>query len=276
MTAPASTFESPLRSFGHLVLFGGFAGLTFAAAWWLGSPRAMGWALAGAAGAIPIAWLLGWLLPWKGAPALALGVLLIHLGAGTAGALGGLPWVELLKFALQGTFLGLLAGVRTGRGRVPVTLAIAAVATPLILAVLARQQVALEVAEGVRLQQVLAGTIARGSAFPDSGDVGRHARVWVVDRGTARIVASPDGAGGDLGDLGLEHPGRMLTESGGAYATRLARHAVVAWRAVPGQNDVGVVVVIYEPTSDFDAALGWELLTLLMVVGAGAVIAGKR
>jgi hypothetical protein len=94
----------------------------------------------------------------------------------------------------------------------------------------------------------------------------------VVDRETARIVASPDHKGGDLGDLGLEHPGRMLTEGGGAYATRLVRHAVVAWRAVPGRNDVGVVVIVYEPTSDFDETLRWALLMFLMVVGEGVLI----
>ena len=106
--------------------------------------------------------------------------------------------------------------------------------------------------------------------------VGPHAKLWVVDRETARIVASPDHKSGDLGDLGLEHPGRMLTEAGGTYSTRLTRHAVVAWRAVPGRNDVGVVVIVYEPTSDFDATLGWELLLLLAVVGAGVLVAGKR
>ncbi|MEP6745738.1 MAG: hypothetical protein ABJB33_09615, partial [Gemmatimonadota bacterium] len=175
----------------------------------------------------------------------------------------------------QGTLLGAAAGVRMGRGHLPPPLAMVTLAIPLVLAVLARQQVGLELAEGSRLQTVLAASIARGTAFPDSGDVGRHARVWVVDRGTARIVAAPDGASGDLGDLGLEHPGRMLTEDGGAYATRLSRHAVVAWRAVPGRNDVGVVVVIYEPTSDFDSALGWELLLLVVVVGMGVVVAGR-
>jgi hypothetical protein len=273
VTTPAVSTPTPLRSFGHLLYFGGLAGAAFGSIWWLGSPRAMGWALAGGAGAIPLAWLLGRLLPGRSTLSLALGVLLVHLLGGVAGALGGLPWVEVLKFVLQGTFLGLLAGARVGWGRVPVGLGIAAVAVPLVLALLARQQVALEFEEGIRLQEVLAASIATGTAFPDSGEVGSGARVWVVDRGTARIVASPTGAAGELADLGLEHPGRMLTEAGGAYATRLTRHAVVAWRAVPGRSDVGVVIIIYEPTSDFDAPLGWALLTLVTVVGAGVVIA---
>ena len=273
MTTPAA--PTPLRWFGHLFFFGALAGATFASVWWLGSPRALGWALAGAAGAVPVAWLLGRLLPGRTTLALALGVLLVHLAGGVAGAVAGLPWVEVLKFALQGTFLGLLAGARVGWGRVPTGLGIGAVATPLVLGLLARQQVTLEMEEGLRLQGVLAAAVSRGTAFPDSGEVGPHARVWVIDRGTARIVASPTGTAGELADLGLEHPGRMLTEEGGAYATRLARHAVVAWRAVPGRNDVGVVIVIYEPTGDFDGPLAWTLLTLSMVVGAGVVVARK-
>ncbi len=274
MTAPAVLPASRPR-FGTLLLFGGVVGITFTTAWWLGSPRAIGWALAGGLGVIPVAWLLGRLLQSRPGLSVALGVLLIHVGAGVAGGLGGLPWVELLKFALQGTLLGAAAGVRIERGTLPSWQVVATVALPLILAALARQQVALEIVEGVRLQDVLGVSIAKGSAFPDSSEVGPHARVWVVDRETARIVASPDHKAGDLGDLGLEHPGRMLTEAGGAYATRLVRHAVVAWRAVPGRNDVGVVVIVYEPTSDFDAPLGWELLLLLVVAGAGVVVAGK-
>ena len=275
MTAPTLPPAAPRRLFTTL-LFGGVVGVTFTTTWWLGSPRACGWALAGGVGAIPVAWLLGRLLRSRPGLAVALGVLLIHVAAGVAGGFGGLPWVELLKFTLQGTLLGAAAGVRVQRGALPAWLGIATVAVPLILAVLARQQVALEIGEGIRLQDVVAASIARGSAFPDSGEVGPHARIWVVDRETARIVASPDHKGGDLGDLGLEHPGRMLTEAGGAYATRLSRHAVVAWRAVPGRNDVGVVVIVYEPTSDFDSALGWELLTLLVVVGPGVLVAGRR
>ena len=276
MTAPAVASASPRRLFGTFLLFGGVVGVTFTTAWWLGSPRAIGWTLAGGVGAIPVAWLLGRLLRSRPGLSVALGVLLIHVVAGVCGGLGGLPWVELLKFTLQGTLLGAAAGVRIERGTLPAWQVVATVAVPLILAALARQQVALETAEGVRLQDLLGVSIAKGSAFPDSGEVGPHARVWVVDRETARIVASPDHKAGDLGDLGLEHPGRMLTEAGGAYATRLTRHAVVAWRAVPGRNDVGVVVIIYEPTRDFDEALGWTLLTLLMVVGPGVVVIGKR
>jgi hypothetical protein len=251
-------------------------GITFTTAWWLGSPRALGWALAGGIGAIPVAWLIGRLLRARPALALALGVLLIHVAAGAASVAGGLPWIEFLKFALQGTLLGAAAGVRIERGALPTWQGVATIALPLILGALARQQVALETAEGVHLQEVLGTSIAEGRAFPDSGEVGPRAKVWVVDRETARIVASPDHKAGDLGDLGLEHPGRMLTEAGGAYATRLSRHAVVAWRAVPGRNDVGVVVIIYEPTSDFDEALGWSLLSLLVVAGAAALVAGRR
>jgi hypothetical protein len=273
MTASALPPVAPRRFLGTL-LFSVVVGITFTTAWWLGSPRALGWALAGGLGSIPVAWLLGRLLRSRPGLALAIGVLLIHVAAGVAGGLGGLPWIELLKFTLQGTLLGAAAGIRIERGAVPSWQGIATVALPLILAVLARQQVALEIAEGIRLQDVLAASIARGSAFPDSSEVGAHTRIWVVDRETARIVASPDHKAGDLGDLGLEHPGRMLTEAGGAYATRLSRHAVVAWRAVPGRNDVGVAVIVYEPTSDFDSALGWSLLTLLAVVGAGIVLIG--
>ena len=275
MTAPALPTLSPRRLF-TILLFSGVVGVTFTTAWWLGSPRAGGWALAGGVGAIPVAWLLARLLRARPGLAVALGVLLIHVVAGVTGGLGGLPWVELLKFTLQGTLLGAAAGVRVERGTLPAWQGIATVALPLIFAVLARQQVGLETAEGVRLQEVVAASIAKGSAFPDTSDVGPHTRIWVVDRETARIVASPDHKAGDLGDLGLEHPGRMLTEAGGAYATRLSRHAVVAWRAVPGRNDVGVVVIVYEPTSDFDSALGWELLTLLVVVGAAVLVTGKR
>ena len=272
MTAAADAPVSPRARFGMLLLFGVVVGITFTTAWWLGSPRALGWALAGGIGAIPVAWLLGRVLRSRPGLAVALGILVIHVVAGVCGVLGGLPWVELLKFALQGALLAAAAGVRIQRGALPVWQAIATVALPLLLGALARQQVAVETAEGIRLQEVLGASISEGSAFPDTGEVGRHAKVWVVDRETARIVASPDHKAGDLGDLGLEHPGRMLTEAGGAYATRLVRHAVVAWRAVPGRNDVGVVVIIYEPTSDFDEALGWSLLTLMVVVGAGALI----
>lgn len=262
--------------FGVLLLFGVVAGAAFAAPWWLGSPRAIGWAAAGAGAAIPLAWALGL---WKrlSAPlAVGMGVLLIHLAAGGAGVAGGLPWIEGLKFLLQGTLLGAAAGVRWSRGSLPASIAVVTVAVPLILTTLARQQVGLEEREGLRLQEVLADAVARGTAFPDSDSVGTHTKVWVIDRGTARIVAAPDGKSGDLDGLGLEHPGRVLTEMGGAYATRLGRHAVLAWRAVPGVNDVGVVVLIYEPTTDFAAPLAWELLTLVAVVGMGAVIAGKR
>ena len=276
MTAPAIAPASSRPLLGTLLLFGGVVGITFTTAWWLGSPRAIGWTLAGGLGAIPVAWSLGRLLRSRPGLAVALGVLLIHVAAGVCGGLGGLPWVELLKFTIQGTLLGAAAGVRMERGTLPARQVVAAVAVPLILAALARQQVALETAEGVRLQEVLGASIAQGSAFPDSGAVGPHAKLWVVDRETARIVASPDHKAGDLGDLGLEHPGRMLTEAGGTYSTRLTRHAVVAWRAVPGRNDVGVVVIVYEPTSDFDATLGWELLLLLAVVGAGVLVAGKK
>jgi hypothetical protein len=274
MTAPTGLPISSRARFGTLLFVGVVVGITFTTAWWLGSPRALGWSLAGGIGALPLAWLLGRALPGRPSLALALGILLLHVAAGGAGVAGGLPWVELLKFALQGALLGAAAGVRTRRGMLPGRQAAVTVALPLILGALARQQVALETAEGVRLQEVLGASIANGSAFPDTGAIGRHARIWVVDRETARIVASPDHKAGDLGDLGLEHPGRMLTEAGGAYATRLARHAVVAWRAVPGRNDVGVVVIVYEPTSDFDEALGWELLAQLAVLGAGIVVVG--
>lgn len=273
MTAPAPTSRP---RFGILILFGVMAGAAFAAPWWLGSPRAMGWAAAGAGAAIPLAWALGL---WKrlSAPlAIGMGVLLIHLAAGGAGVAGGLPWVEGLKFVLQGAVLGAAAGVRWRQGSLPASIAVVAVAVPLILTTLARQQVGLEEREGIRLQGVLAEAVARGTAFPDSDSVGTHAKVWVIDRGTARIVAAPDGKGGDLDGLGLEHPGRVLTEAGGAYATRLSRHAVLAWRAVPGVNDVGVVVLIYEPTTDFAGPLVWELLTLMAVVGMGVVVAGKK
>lgn len=262
--------------FGVLLLFGMVAGAAFAAPWWLGSPRAMGWAAAGAGAAIPLAWVLRF---WKrlSAPlAIGMGVLLIHVAAGGAGVAGGLPWIEGLKFALQGAVLGAAAGVRWMRGSLPAPIAVVAVAVPLILTTLARQQVGLEEREGLRLQGVLAEAVSRGTAFPDSDSVGTHTKVWVIDRGTARIVAAPDGKSGDLETLGLEHPGRVLTESGGAYATRLGRHAVLAWRAVPGVNDVGVVVLVYEPMEDFAGPLVWELLTLLMIVGMSLVIAGKR
>jgi len=276
MTAPAGIPISSRARFGTLLLFGVVVGITFTTAWWLGSPRALGWALAGGVGAIPVVWLLG--PPFRTRPgfAIGVGVLLIHVAAGGAGVAGGLPWIELLKFTLQGALLGAAAGVRVERGALRTWHGVATVALPLILGALARQQVALETAEGIRLQEVLGASIANGSAFPDTSDIGRHARIWVVDRETARIVASPDHKAGDLGDLGLEHPGRMLTEAGGAYATRLVRHAVVAWHAVPGRNDVGVVVIVYEPTSDFDAVLGWSLLTLIMVVGAGMLATGMR
>lgn len=273
MTDPVPTSRP---RFGVLLLFGIVAGAAFAAPWWLGSPRAMGWAAAGAGAAIPLAWALGL---WKrlSAPlAIGAGVLLIHLAAGGAGVAGGLPWIEALKFVLQGTVLGAAAGVRWSRGSLPAGIAVVTVAVPLILTTLARQQVGLEEREGLRLQGVLAEAIGRGTAFPDSDSVGAHAKVWVIDRGTARIVAAPDGKSGDLDGLGLEHPGRVLTESGGAYATRLGRHAVLAWRAVPGVNDVGVVVLIYEPTDDFAMPLVWELLTLMVVVGMGVVIARKE
>lgn len=273
MTSPV---PSPRGRFGTLFLFGLVAGVTFAAPWWLGSPRAMGWAAAGAGAAIPLAWALALWRRLSAPLALGLGVLLIHLAAGGAGVAGGLPWIEAVKFALQGTLLGLGAGARWSRGGLPGVIAVPVVALPLILTALARQQVALEGGEGLRLQRVLTEAIGRGTAFPDSDSVGRHAKVWVIDRATARIVAAPDGKGGDLENLGLEHPGRVLTELGGAYATRLGDHAVLAWRAVPGVNDVGVVVLVYEPTSDFAGPLAWELLTLVVIVGMGVVVAGKR
>lgn len=272
MTAPVPTSRP---RFGLLLLFGVVAGAAFAAPWWLGSPRAMGWAAAGAGAAIPLAWALGLWKRLSTPLAIGLGVLFIHLAAGGAGVAGGLPWIEALKFLLQGTVLGAAAGVRWARGSVPAGIAVVTVAVPLILTTLARQQVGLEEGEGLRLQRVLAETIGRGTAFPDSDSVGVHAKVWVIDRGTARIVAAPDGKSGDLDELDLEHPGRVLTESGGAYATRLGRHAVLAWRAVPGVNDVGVVVLIYEPTDDFAGPLVWELLTLVVVVGMAVVIARK-
>ncbi|HVX89947.1 MAG TPA: hypothetical protein VG940_13515 [Gemmatimonadales bacterium] len=273
MTAPVPATRPRL---GILLLFGVLAGTAFAAPWWLGSPRALGWAAAGAGAAIPLAWALGLLRRVPAPLGLGLGVFLIHLAAAGAGIAGGLPWIEGLKFLVQGTLLGLAAGVRWRDGALPAPLGVLTVAAPLILTTLARQQVGLEAQEGIRLQGVLAEAIGRGTAFPDSDSVGAHAKVWVIDRGTARIVAAPDGKGGDLDGLGLEHPGRVLTESGGAYATRLGRHAVLAWRAVPGVNDVGVVVLVYEPTSDVAAPLGWELLTLLAVVGMGIVLATPR
>ena len=272
MTAPVPASRP---RFGILLLFGVVAGAAFAAPWWLGSPRAMGWAAAGAGAAIPLAWALGL---WKrlSAPlAIGMGVFLIHLAAGGAGVAGGLPWIEGLKFLLQGTVLGAAVGLRWAQGSLSAPIGVVTVAVPLILTTLARQQVGLEEREGLRLQGVLAEAIVRGTAFPDSDSVGTHAKVWVIDRGTARIVAAPDGKSGDLDGLGLEHPGRVLTEPGGAYATRLGRHAVLAWRAVPGVNDVGVVVLVYEPTEDFAGPLAWEMLTLLAVVGMAVVLAKK-
>jgi hypothetical protein len=245
-------------------------------AWWLGSPKAAGWAAAGGIGALPFAWGAARLLRPRPAIALAVGVFLMHLAAGVVGVLGGLPVIEALKFLLQGTLLGAAAGLHARDGRLSPWLGALVVAFPLVLGALARHQVSLETAEGIRLQEVLQATVTHGRAFPDTGLIGAHAKVWVVDRGTARIVAAPDGQGGDLGDTPLEHPGRLLTEMGGAYATRLERHAVVAWRAVLGSDDVGVVVVVYEPTSDFDTPLALDLLVLLAVVGMGVVVAEKR
>lgn len=276
MTAPAATPASSPRSLGPLLLYGLLAGVTFTVAWWLGSPKAAGWAAAGGAGTLPLAWGATRLLRRRPALGLALGILLLHLVAATAAVLGGLPTIEGLKFLLQGTLLGAAGGIWRRDGTLPSPLIVLIVAFPLLLGALARHQVALEVAEGLRLRQVLNATVDRGRAFPDSDAIGAHAKVWVVDRGTARIVAAPDGHGGDLGDTPLEHPGRMLTEMGGDYATRLHRHAVVAWRAVLGRDDVGVVVIVYEPTSDFDQPLAWDLLVLLCVVGMAVVIAGKR
>lgn len=274
MTAPAA--PSAPRSLAPLLLFGVLAGVTFTVAWWLGSPKAAGWAAAGGAGAIPFAWGVTRLFRRRPMLGLSLGILFLHLVAAAAGLLAGLPIIEGAKFLLQGTLLGAAAGVRGRDGRLPPTMIALVASFPLLLGALARHQVGLEVAEGLRLRQVLNETVDRGRAFPDSDAIGPHAKVWVVDRGTARIVAAPDGHGGDLADTPLEHPGRMLTEMGGDYATRLHRHAVVAWRAVLGREDVGVVVIIYEPTSDFDEPLAWDLLTLLMVVGMGTVLAGRR
>ncbi|HET7041947.1 MAG TPA: hypothetical protein VFI13_08000 [Gemmatimonadales bacterium] len=270
-TAPARPSRLP-----PVLLLGGIAGVACTVAWWLGSPMAAGWALAGAVAALPFAWGATRLFASRPALGTALGVLLLHLGAAVGAVLGGLPPVEGLKFLLQGTLLGAAAGLRVRDGAIPRPVALGIVAFPLLLGALARHQVALETSEGIRLQEVLGATIAAGRAFPDSSAIGAHAKVWVVDRGTARIVAAPDGRGGDLGDTPLEHPGRLLSEMQGAYATRLHRHAVVAWRAVLGRDDVGVVVVIYEPTSDFDLPLAFDLLVLLTVVGVGVVVAGKR
>ena len=272
MTAPSA--PTP-RLFLPILLFGGLAGVTFTVAWWLGSPRAAGWALAGGVAALPVAWGVARGLSVRPAIAVGAGVLLMHLVAGVAGVVGGLPVIEGLKFVLQGTVLAAAAGLRVRDGAIPQRIALLVMAFPLLLGALARHQVALETSEGIRLQSVLRETIAQGRAFPDSEAIGPHAKVWVVDRGTARIVAAPDGHGGDLAGTPLEHPGRLLTEMGGAYATRLTRHAVVAWRAVLGRDDVGVVVVIYEPTQDFDGALALDLLVLLAVVGVGVVIARK-
>lgn len=259
-----------------LLLFGIIAGVTFTVAWWLGSPLAAGWAFAGAMAALPLAWGAARLLRPRIGVALGVGVLVLHVAAGTVALFGGLPLIEGFKFALQGTILGAAAGLAARDGSIPRPFALLVVAFPLLLGALARHQVALETAEGIRLQQVLEATIARGTAFPDSDAIGDHAKVWVVDRGTARIVAAPDGHGGDLGDTPLEHPGRMLSEMTGAYATRLHRHAVVAWHAVLGRDDVGVVVIIYEPSSDFEGPLALDLLVLLAVVGVGVVAVGKR
>ena len=63
----------------------------------------------------------------------------------------------------------------------------------------------------------------------------------------------------------------MCGASGSSSAQ--VRCAVVAWRAVPGVNDVGVVVLVYEPTSDFTGPLVWELLTLIVIVGMGLILA---
>ena len=268
------TSSPPRRLLAPLSFFGLLAGAAFAAPWWLGSPRALGWAAAGAGAALPLAWGLGL---WRRIPApvaLFAGVLLIHATAAGSGVAGGLPWIEGLKLLLQGALLGLGASLRYTQGSIPAPAAVVITALPLILTAQARAQEGLEAREGRRLQLVLAEAIARGTAFPDSDSVGRHARVWVIDRGTARIVAAPDGKGGDLEELDLEHPGRLLTEPGGAYVSRLGRHAVVAWRAVPGEADVGVVVVVYEPAGDFAVPLIWQLLTLLAVTALGVVLAG--
>ena len=269
VAAPSPKLLAPL------LLFGGLAGVTFTTAWWLGSPKAAGWAFAGAVAILPVAWGVARLLRARVALAVGTGVLLLHLAAAVAGVLGGLPLIEGVKFLLQGTLLAAAAGLYARDRTTPRTLALLVLAVPLLLGALARHQVALETAEGVRLQQVLQATIARGVAFPDSDDIGAHAKVWVVDRGTARIVAAPDGHGGDLADTPLEHPGRMLSDMTGTYATRLHRHAVVAWHAVLGRNDVGVVVIIYEPSSDFEGPLALDLLVLLAVVGVGVVVARK-
>ena len=274
MTAPSAP-PAP-RLLAPILLFGGIAGVAFTVAWWLGSPKAAGWAFAGAVAALPVAWGAARLLRARPGLAVGLGVLLLHLAAGVAGVLGGLPVIEGVKFLLQGTLHAAAAGLHARDGTVPRAVALIVVAFPLLLGALARHQVALETAEEHRLQEVLQATIARGTAFPDSDEIGPHAKVWVVDRGTARIVAAPDGHGGDLGDTPLEHPGRLLSELAGGYSTRLHRHAVVAWRAVLGRDDVGVVVVIYEPSSDFEGPLALDLLVLLAVVGVGVVVVGKR
>ncbi len=259
----------------YLVLFGIIAGVTFASPWWLGSPQAMAWTVAGMALALPVAWGVGKIPRLRGPLGVGAGVLLIHLAAAGAGVAGGLPWIELFKFAIQGALLGAAAGYRSARGSLSPSLIVATVSAPLILAALARQQVGLEEREGGRLQGVLAEAISRGTAYPDKDSIGGRARVWVIDRATARIVAAPDGSSGDLDALGLEHPGRILTERGGAFATRRREHGVVAWRAVPAPNDVGVVVTIYEPTRDFDAPLAWTLLELIVVAGMAGVLARK-
>lgn len=265
----------PLRALGLLFLFGVIGGTTFASAWWLGPENSGVAALIGLLAALPAGWGITRIGRLSAPLSLFLGVVVVHLGAGIGGAVVGLPLIEVAKLLLQGALLGGLAGSRV-LGTTPIPLIVAATGFPVLFALLTAQQKGLEVSEGARLQEVIAASIARGRAFPDSTEVGPNARVWVIDRASSRIVAAPDARGGELGELGLEHPGMVVTEPMGTYATRRGEHAVVAWRAVPRREDVGVVIVIYEPTSDFDGALAWTLLGMLAVMGMGAVLVGKR
>lgn len=263
----------PLRALGLLLLFGVLGGATFATAWWLGPENSGVAALIGLLAALPAGWGITRVAKLPAALSLFLGVLLLHLGAGIGGGVVGLPLIEVAKLLLQGALLGGLAGARL-LGRTPVPLIVAATGFPVVFALLAREQVALERAEGGRLQEVILAGIARGSAFPDSSEVGPNTRVWVIDRASSRIVAAPDARGGELGELGLEHPGMVVTEPSGSYATRRREHAIVAWRAVPRRGDVGVVIVVYEPTGDFDGSLAWTMAGLLVVLGMGVVLVG--
>jgi hypothetical protein len=265
----------PLRALGLLLLFGVLGGTTFATAWWLGPENSGLAALIGVLAALPVGWGITRIGRLSAPLTLFLGVVVVHLGAGIGGVVVGLPLIEVAKLLLQGALLGGLAGSRV-LGSTPIPLIVAATGFPVLFALLTAQQKGLEVSEGARLQEVIASSIARGSAFPDSTEVGPNARVWVIDRASSRIVAAPDARGGELGELGLEHPGMVVTEPAGSYATRRGEHAVVAWRAVPRREDVGVVIVIYEPTSEFNGAMAWTLLGMLAVMGMGVVLVGKR